>query len=761
MCASRQVRPPLFGRLADIATGETGNDLIVAREQDVHLQLGQAHERVFEFRGIGPKEVEAADGIIGIDHIPRNKDLLGTMVQGDTPCGVSGDMDDLPRHAADIQAPAPLELSLHLKGELTGLEAILHLAHLLEHIHTVDGPFIPLFQGFGLFFMHPQLGPGDLLTDLSQAPDVVQMGMGHDDPLDGRRLDPQLADGLDLVSPLARETCIDEGEILGGGIADYVDVGVRDKLILSWDEKDTVCYLRHIVLLAQMKFSLLDRQVLQHTLWKAVVQGLLDKGQSSLYREKTLPFLLKRRYNTPHLCEMNAVSLKAHNTDLTKGGLWGHIWRLSWPMLLIMILNFLVGFVDIYVAGLINTKVQAAVGFISQLYFLLIIVANAISIGTVALVSRNVGSGDFARAIANAKQSLIFGFFIAMALTITSLFFSRQIIAAAGFPLEISAIGESFLRIFAFALGPSYLLIISNAVFRASGEVKKPLLTMSVFSAVTIIGDFCLVFGIPPFPKLGYLGIALSTAIAATLGMAINFGLFALHPWRALYRRPWTISVSSIKTIASLGWPAALLQIAWNAGSIVLYNILGRLGEASITALASLTNGLRIEAIIFLPPFAFNMAASILVGQNLGANNPERAKAVGWKITGAGVMLISVVSICIFIWASSFASLLAKEPAVLAETTRYLRIMMFSEPFMALSLILGGGLQGAGDTRGNMWVIVISMWLIRLPLAFLLALVLGYGAVGVWLAMITSMTVQGTLMARRFHQGRWKHLQVE
>jgi MATE family multidrug resistance protein len=124
-------------------------------------------------------------------------------------------------------------------------------------------------------------------------------------------------------------------------------------------------------------------------------------------------------------------------------------------------------------------------------------------------------------------------------------------------------------------------------------------------------------------------------------------------------------------------------------------------------------------------------------------------------------VLISAISICIFIGAEYFASFLTKDPAVLAETTRYLRITMFSEPFMALSLILGGGLQGAGDTRGNMWVIIVCMWLIRLPLAVLLALVLRYGALGVWVAMITSMTAQGLLMARRFHRGKWKTLQVE
>jgi len=429
-------------------------------------------------------------------------------------------------------------------------------------------------------------------------------------------------------------------------------------------------------------------------------------------------------------------------------------------MLLIMMCTFMVGFVDIYVAGLINPEVQAAVGFIGQLYFLLIILANAISIGTVALVARNIGSGDNAKATAHAKQSLIFGFFVAVALTIAAYVFSHQIIAVAGFPPEISAIGETFLRIFAFALGPYYLLIISNAIFRASGEVRKPLVTMFVVGAVTISGDFCLVFGIPPFPKMGYPGIALATAIAATLGMTINLAFFFLNRWRVLYRRPWTISLASIRTIVKLGWPAFLLQIAWNAGSIVLYNILGRLGEGRIVALAALSNGLRIEAIIFLPPFALNMAAAVLVGQNLGAKNPERAEAIGWKIAWAGIMLISVISICIFIWARSFAALLTKDPAVLAETTRYLRIILFSEPFMALSLILGGALQGAGDTRGTMGVVIFSMWLIRLPLAYLLALVLGYGAVGAWVAMLTSMTIQGTLMARRFYQGRWKHLQV-
>jgi Na+-driven multidrug efflux pump len=210
-----------------------------------------------------------------------------------------------------------------------------------------------------------------------------------------------------------------------------------------------------------------------------------------------------------------------------------------------------------------------------------------------------------------------------------------------------------------------------------------------------------------------------------------------------------------------LAWPAALCHIAWNAGTIILYNILGRLGEVSIVALASITNGLRIEAIIFLPGVALNLAASVLVGQNLGSGNPERAQRIGWQIAFIGVVLLGLMALVIFIWADFFASILAKEINILKETTRYLRIIMFSEPFLALSFILGGSLQGAGDTKGTMLVIIVGMWLTRLPLAYILSILLGYGPVGIWVAMAISMSIQGGLMAWRFHKGKWKEIRLE
>lgn len=457
---------------------------------------------------------------------------------------------------------------------------------------------------------------------------------------------------------------------------------------------------------------------------------------------------------------MNTSLPKDQATIITNGKPASTIWKISWPMMLIMLFNFLVGFTDIYVAGLISPEVQAAVGFVSQLYFLLIIIANAISTGAVALVSRNIGACDLTKATQNTKQSLIFGIICSLGLTCGTLLFYREIIATAGFPLRIREIAEIFLKIFAFALGPSYLLIISNGVFRASGEVKKPLVTMAIVSTLNIVGDFVLAFGYFTFPKMGYAGIATATALSVSAGMFINLIFFSFRPWRLLYNSPFFIVPTTIKQIINLGWPAAILQIAWNAGSIVLYNILGRLGDASIAALASITNGLRIEAIIFLPAFALNMAASVLVGQNLGAGNADRASQLGWRIAFLGAATLTFFASLIFLWAEFFASLLAQDTAVLKETTWYLKINMLSEPFMALSLILGGGLQGAGDTKGTMKVIILAMWVVRLPLAFLLALFLGYGARGVWIAMLVSMVIQGMLMSIRFYQGKWKKIEL-
>jgi len=429
-------------------------------------------------------------------------------------------------------------------------------------------------------------------------------------------------------------------------------------------------------------------------------------------------------------------------------------------MLLVMFFNFLVGLTDIYVAGFLGPDIQAVVGFVSELYFFIIIVANAISIGTVALLSRAVGAGNSEGAVSSARQSLLFGAICAIVLTAVGLIFHENLISLAGFTGKISEIAGEFFVVFALALVPNYIVILSNAIFRAGGEVKLTLAAMFCVSVINIALDFILVFGLFSFRGIGYRGIALATAIAMFAGMIICVMLFRKSRWENIFSGTWNISFDLIRRIFIVSWPMALLQVSWNAGNIILYNILSRIEEGSITAMAAFTSGLRIEAVIYLPVFALNMAGSVLTGQNLGAGSPERAERIGWKITFAGVTFVTLMSLPIFIWAGFVSAPVAKDPQVLDETVRYLRIMMLSEPLMALSLILGGCLQGAGDTKGTMLVIVSALWIIRLPLAYFLSVVAGYGALGVWLAMVISMYFQGIAMTIRFKQGRWKELRL-
>jgi len=443
--------------------------------------------------------------------------------------------------------------------------------------------------------------------------------------------------------------------------------------------------------------------------------------------------------------------------ELTTGNIWENIWRMSWPMLIVMFFNFLVGLTDVYVAGFLGPEIQAIVGFVSQLYFSIIIVANAISIGTVAMLSRAVGAGRFEDALTAARQSLLFGIACAMALTAAGLLLHQQIISLAGFSANIRQVAADFFVIFAFALAPNYMVILSTAVFRAGGEVRLTLLAMSLISVINIALNFLLVFGLFSFQGLGYRGIALATSTSMIAGTVICLVLYRKSRWKNIFSGPWHLSSDLIRKIFLLSWPAALVQVSWNASYIILYNILGRLQEGSITAMAALTNSLRIEAIIYLPVFALNMAASVLTGQNLGAGAPERAEKIGWKISFSGIAFVSAMALPIFIWAGAISAPVAKDPQVLDETVRYLRIMMLSEPFLALSIILGGCLQGAGDTKGAMLVIVSALWIIRLPLAYLLAFVAGYGAFGVWIAMAISMCFQGIAMTVRFRNGQWKY----
>jgi len=436
-------------------------------------------------------------------------------------------------------------------------------------------------------------------------------------------------------------------------------------------------------------------------------------------------------------------------------------WSMGWPMILIMFFQFSIGIADVYVAGLLGTDILAAVGYVGQLYWTLIIFANGITVGTVSMVSQAFGAKCNEGIGSITTHSLVLGVIISGAVTTIAQLYPSTIVRAAGMPEPIQFIGESFLKVFSLILIPTYVMIITAGVLRASGRVRVAMANSFVAALVNVLGDLILGFGWGPIPALGYIGIAWASALATTVGMLLNIfymfsgpdGMSAGSLLRPLPR--------CLKNLIKLGIPTALQQTAWNAGTLVVYFLAGQLEVGQITALAAMTAGVRVEAIIFLPVFALNMASAVLTGNRLGAGDVAGARSGAKATTTLCLAIILLPALGIFIFAPHISSLLTQDRTVLDEMTRYLRVNMMGVPFLAVGITLSGALQGAGDTFGTMKIIFAGMWIFRIPLILFVIHVLHTDALGIWISMTASMMVMCIMLAHRFRGDNWTRASVD
>ena len=436
-------------------------------------------------------------------------------------------------------------------------------------------------------------------------------------------------------------------------------------------------------------------------------------------------------------------------------------WGLGWPMILIMFFYFAIGLTDVYVAGFLGTDVMAAVGYVAQLYFTLMILANGITVGAVSLVSQAYGARAYDGVGSISAHALMIGVAISGVITAFAVLFPSSIVHLAGMPADIAGIATDFLQIFALVLIPTYISIICAGILRASDRVRITLIISFVAAVLNILGDFVLAFGWGPFPELGYRGIAWSSAFATTVGMALNL-IPVLYGIRKTALQTLRHPLSAcVKNLMKLGVPSALQQTAWNAGTLVVYFLVGKLQYGEVTALAAMTAGLRIEAFIFLPIFAFNMAAAVLAGNRLGAGDIQGARSGTKAAALLCLVIIALPALVIFILAPQISRLLSSDPAVLAEMTRYLRINMVAMPFMAVVVTMSGALQGAGDTITTMKIIFTGMWLVRIPAILAAIYIFGTGAVGIWWTMTLSIIVMCSLLGYRFSGEAWTHASTD
>ncbi len=415
-------------------------------------------------------------------------------------------------------------------------------------------------------------------------------------------------------------------------------------------------------------------------------------------------------------------------------------------MTLIMFCVFVVGLADVYVAGKFGKEVQAAYGLVFQLYFIFSIIATALSVGAVSVIARLFSSGDSRRTTEALDSAFILSLVTGVVAGVVGFVFSPAIITIMRVPEILKGYAVLFMRVYALGIACNYVLLNTNAFLRACGMIRKSLGTMVAVCLLNVVLNFYLAFKTP----LGYSGIAVATVISTAFGGVLNL-IFLRGRMSSRVR----FSLKTARDIVRIGWPAGVLQILWQVGAMVLFLIIAVLPRQAVEIMAAFTNGLKVEGAIFLPAFAFNMANAVIIGNLLGKKEKGEAYAAGLVTAGLGVALVTVMSIVIMIHARVVASWLSSNPVVVSECMRYIYISLLFEPVMAWGVILAGGLNGAGDTKSVMVSVTASVWLIRIPASYFLAIHSGLGVTAIWWSMNASIVVQSFLITRRYVGKRW------
>jgi MATE family multidrug resistance protein len=447
-----------------------------------------------------------------------------------------------------------------------------------------------------------------------------------------------------------------------------------------------------------------------------------------------------------------------HRPQSTHAGIRRDVLHLALPATGEQLLSMMVGIVDTFLVGHLGAASLAAVGLANQWVFLAYTLLGAVSTGSTALIARLVGASEREQANQVVRQSVLLGVFIGLGASVLGVSLARPAVLLIGAQAEVIGLSTTYLRIVAGALSISTLMFIGNACMRGAGDTRTPLYIMLVVNGLNIIVAWTFINGLFGLPRLGVAGSALGAATAQLTGgvlvlivllkgrSGIRLQLGGLLPDRELIRR-----------ILRIGLPTGVEQLLFRTGNMAYARILASLGIAAYAANQVAING---WSLAFMPGFGFAIAATTLVGQGLGAGDPDAAQQRGYISYRIGAAVMAAIGVTFVLFPTQIMSFFTNDADVIALGTAPLQIVGLFQPIMAAAMIFAGALRGAGDTRYPMIITGGGIWLVRLPLAYLFALVFGWGLVGAWSAMALDLVIRGTLNFLRFRSGRWKAMQV-
>ena len=451
-------------------------------------------------------------------------------------------------------------------------------------------------------------------------------------------------------------------------------------------------------------------------------------------------------------------AVSGSDRDFTSDSIGRALLILSIPMVLEMIMESVFAVVDIFFVSKLGANAVATVGITESSMTIVYAIGMGLSMATTAIVARRIGERKPEKAGIAAFQAIISGLLVSILVAIPGVIYAKEFLLLMGASKEMADAGYMFPRIMFGGNAVIMLLFIINAVFRSSGDAAVSMRVLIMANLINIILDPLLIFGIGPFPELGLKGAAVATSTGRGLAVCYQFYLLFYGNKRIrLELHHLKIRLSVMIQLFKLSAGGILQNIIATSSWIALYRIISELGS---DVMAGYTISIRIIIFVLLPSWGLSNAASTLVGQNLGANQPERAERTVWITAYANMILLGSVGIILSIFSETFIRLFIDNSNVIANGAVSLRIISIGCVSYALGMVMTQAFNGSGDTVTPTRINLFCFWLFEIPLAYLLAIVFDMKIYGISIAIVVAESALSLAAWYFFRKGKWKMVKV-
>lgn len=452
------------------------------------------------------------------------------------------------------------------------------------------------------------------------------------------------------------------------------------------------------------------------------------------------------------------LAVSGKEQEFTSGSIRRAVFMLSIPMILEMLMESIFAVVDIFYVSKVSVNAVATIGLTESVVTLVYAVAIGLSMAATAIVARRIGEKDKKGASQAAVQVIFLGIAVSAIISVIGILFPKEILGLMGGEPDLIAEGYGYTQVLLGGNVTIMLLFLINAVFRGAGDASIAMWTLIVSNGLNIILDPMFIFGFGPIPAYGVEGAAIATTIGR--GSAVVFQLLVLfYGWSK-------IKVGFKDIILRVGVMLNLIKVSLGGigqfliGTSSWVFLMRIMSEFGSEVLAGYTIAIRVIMFTFMPAWGMSNAAATLVGQNLGAKQPERAEKSVWATGKYCAIFMGLVSIAYLVFAPEIISWFTEEPNVVTNGSLCLRVIAAGYIFYAYGMVVINSFNGAGDTMTPTIINFICFWLFQLPFAYLMAISFDFGPTGVFLAIVLAEVLISIMAIVWFRKGKWKLTEV-